>query len=60
MNYQIVNDDDGHWYVIPAARAGRWLAWLTSENAELGRIPEWAEPINGGPSRVLFKEYEIR
>lgn len=60
MNYKIVSDDDGHWYVIPAAMAGRWLVWVVSEEAELGRVPKWAKPINGSPSRVWFKEFTIR
>jgi hypothetical protein len=59
VRYQLVRDDDGHWYVIPTAKVGRWLAWLGSSDAEDGIAPDWAKEVGGSPSLVKFKEYEI-
>jgi hypothetical protein len=48
MRYRIVSDDDGHEYVIPCAKVGRWLAWLGTEDAQDGGDPpEFAVRING-------------
>jgi hypothetical protein len=57
--YIIVTDDDAHWYVIPKAALSKWDAWLLSEEAELGDIPNFSEAVGGSPSLVLFGTYII-
>ena len=59
MEYILVFDNDGHWYVIPAHEAGAWARFLESEAAELDEVPGYAEPVNGAPSNVRFKEWHI-
>lgn len=48
------SDNDGHWYIIPANKRHAWEDWVDSNEPE---TPDFVEPINGCPSRVVFKEY---
>lgn len=45
--YQIANDDSGHDYVIPVARAKHWDKWLHSTEWEDGLVPMYADRIDG-------------
>ncbi len=59
--YQLTSDDDGHWYVIPSAKVGRWLVWVAGAEADGGcDPPEWAVRVNGSPSRVTFPEFSVK
>jgi len=55
----LAEDDDGHWYVIPRSRLKDFYNWLSSDEAEMGSQPDWAEMVGGSPSLVSFVEFEI-
>ncbi len=57
MRCVLVQDDDCHWYLIPANRRGRWEIWVGSGNEV---VPEWATRVNGPPDLVEFDSYVIR
>ena len=56
--YCLVEDDDGHWYVIPTDRRVAFDLWLCNPDSD-PIPPEWAEPVGGSPSLVEFTEYMI-
>lgn len=45
--YLIANDDSGHDYVIPIARAAHWDKWINSQEWEDGLVPMYADRIDG-------------
>jgi len=53
----LVEDDDGHWYVIPRSRLKDFYNWLSSD--ESGSEPDWVKRVGGSPSLVSFVEFEI-
>ena len=58
MKYMLIQDNDCHWYVIPAdkfAEFDKWLADLDSYTP----LPGWAKSVGGAPSLVTFENYEI-
>jgi hypothetical protein len=42
-----VQDDDCHWYIIPAEKRKEFSAWIGSSEYEMGRPPEWAKMVDG-------------
>ena len=61
--YCIVDDDDGHHYVIPVDKEEEWSDWVESAtnywnemkyDEEEPELPEWADSIGGCPSLVKF------
>ena len=57
MRYVLNNDDDGHWYILPADKKEEFSNWVYGpEDAEQ---PEWARSIGGHPNNVTFAEPEI-
>lgn len=59
--HMLVNDEDGHWYVIPAAENDEFECWLSA-------APYWEDycgkdfsdcRIAGHPSNVKFRHYYI-
>lgn len=64
--YQIVGDDDGHWYVIPVDRRKEFEDWLDAiyqhelddEGNRNWDRPDWARLIDG-PQSLRFDSYEI-
>ncbi len=55
MKYTIVNDDDGHSYLIPADQVSHWYdVWYHSEDYEDGIVPEYAQEVTG---RTLVFEH---
>jgi hypothetical protein len=58
----MVQDDSGHWYVIPARKQMAFCAWVESfwDDGESGTQPDWAERVGGAPSLVEFQEYKIK
>lgn len=61
MNYILINDDDGNWYVIPEDKQDTWNDWMNSEDYDDGmEIPKYASKVDGCPSTVKFKNWEIK
>lgn len=56
--YVMVQDDDGHWYVIPADRINDFRAWVATCGDE--EQPIWVASVGGSPSLVLFRQFDIR
>jgi hypothetical protein len=54
--YMLVQDQSSHWYLIPADRRPEWDAWseLDEDDEAAWDAPEFAVPVNGNPSRVVF------
>jgi hypothetical protein len=48
-------DNDCHWYMIPAERRAEWDAWcdIPSDDERAWEAPEFAKRI-GGPSSFTF------
>ena len=57
--FVLVNDDSGHWYVIPQAQENRWDRWIGSDAWNDGNVPEYARPVGGSVSRVLIHAYSL-
>lgn len=57
MRYTIVSDESSHKYLIPADRRDQWYSFLDSEEAELGRTPDWARQIEGALLTFESPEY---
>lgn len=58
MRYVLQSDDDGHWYVIPAAKKDLFNEWIGG-GYETQPQPEWAWQVGGHPNNVTFSEPEI-
>ena len=52
------NDDDGHWYVIPADKKDEFQEWSCG-GYETQPQPEWASQVGGHPNNVTFSAPEI-
>lgn len=52
----LVEDDDGHWYLIPWGMEDRFQKWVECEG---GRIDFNQYAINCCPSRVSFENPEV-
>lgn len=54
--YFLDNDDNGHWYLIPAERREEWVRWSNTgwdwEDDFADEANNWL--INGGPSSITF------
>jgi len=48
--FRLVQDDDCHWYVIPANRLEEWNEFLM----DAGDVPDFADPVGGAPFLVSF------
>lgn len=67
--YILKQDDDGHWFVIPADKENEWSEYIEAvyrywddipfDNVPPPTEPEWVEQVGGAPSRVKFSEYTI-
>lgn len=59
--YILTQDNDAHWYVIPADREDDWVDFLDidPDDEAAWDVPDWAEQIGGSPSLVKFSGYRI-
>lgn len=57
--YVLINDDDGHWYLIPEAQLSDWETWIRSDAWQDGEAPDYAESVGGSPSLVRIFSYQI-
>lgn len=53
----LIDDDDGHWYVIPAALKEDFKHWVYG--GSVYEQPEWVWSVNGHPNNVTFASPEI-
>ena len=63
MEYILIQDDDCHWYVIPADKQSEFNKWAELDpDDDTGKswvVPDYAKRVDGYPSLVKFKEYRI-
>jgi len=66
IEYILTQDEDGHWFVIPANKEEEWSEYLDkvysedlSEDAPIIVQPDWVDEVGGAPSRVKFMGYVI-
>lgn len=59
--FYLTQDNDCHWYVVPAEKETEWSEFLELDpNDEASwDVPEWAEQVGGSPTLVKFKSYHI-
>ena len=57
MEYILVEDDDGHCYVIPAENEDAFDKWVATNGDEMQ--PIWVEEVGGSPRLVKFTGYRI-
>lgn len=57
--YMLVDDDDGHWYVIPAKREADWDKWVGGEEWQDGNAPSYADSVGGSPRLIEIFSYRI-
>jgi hypothetical protein len=59
--YTLHQDNDSHWYVIPADKVPEWEEFLEldPDDPESWDAPEWAEAVGGSPSLVIFNSYQV-
>lgn len=62
----LIQDDDGHWYVIPIAKeaeAERYFAavytYWRDGKGNLPTEPAWLKTVGGAPSLVKFTGFRI-
>jgi hypothetical protein len=55
--FYLSQDNDCHWYIIPLEKQQEWSKWcnLDSEDENSWEPPDFAIPINGNPSSVIFE-----
>ena len=61
MEYILIQDDDCHWYVIPADREKDFSKWCDSisNDADTWDTPKYAKEVGGSYTLVKFKQYRI-
>ena len=59
--YVLTQDNDGHWYAVPALRLGLWNDWLSldSDDEASWEPPDYAISIGGSPSLLSFTDPRI-
>ena len=61
QKFLLVNDDDGHWYIISEEKKQEFDAWLEivysgDMDNEGYNQPEWAKPVDG-PHSILIHSF---
>lgn len=56
IKYFLSQDQDCHWYLIPAEFRADWERWteLPPEDDEAWSVPVYAEMLGGGPDDLEF------
>lgn len=54
--YRLVQDNDCHWYLIPADKGEEWDEWcdIPDDDERSWDAPDFAQGLNGSPSAVTF------
>lgn len=57
MKYMLVQDNDSHWYVIPAQHKIAWDAFceIDSDDPAAWTPPAWAQQVGGSYTLVTFE-----
>lgn len=56
MPYRLIQDDDCHWYIIPAGDEDRFHAWCVAMS-ECLPTGDWEPERVNGPHEVLFDSW---
>lgn len=56
--FHIVNDDDGHYFIIPMGKDALWEKFLSDPEMPYMDLPKWAIPIDSYSS-VYFMNYTL-
>ena len=59
---KLLQDGDGHWYLIPAAYIGEFYDWISAMENDLdwyGGIDDYATYRVDGPHRILIHDWVI-
>lgn len=56
QRFVLVQDNDAHWYVIPADKWPAWDGFCGSPHYGDDDPPEWAKPVGGHPRLVTFTD----
>ena len=59
IEYSLVPDHDGHWWVIPAEKLEEFWRYLdlVESAEEIPAEPPWADRVGGSPVPVRFTGY---
>lgn len=58
MKYRLIQDNDCHWYVIPAHRVEAFYVWVRCQEMGLPMTTD-LEPVRvNGPHTVTFDDWE--
>lgn len=52
--FRLMQDDDGHWYVVFADKRNEFEEWLKSDDYANDVVPKYAKRISGSPEDVTF------
>lgn len=60
--YFLSRDQSTHWYVVPMVKEAEWNEWcnLPEDDERAWRAPEFAVPVGGSPSQILFVHWGRR
>jgi len=56
VRFRLVQDDDGHWYLIQADKEEVFNTWVAAGPYWDGYEGEHFEPLGGSPSNVTFTD----
>ncbi len=56
QRFCLLQDDDGHDYIVPVERIADFEKWLGSEAAQDGEMPKWADKFGCAPSCLSFTD----
>lgn len=54
--YILIQDNDGHWYVIPDKEQDTWWDWC---ELDLADVPDFATHVGGSTVLVKFNDFRI-
>jgi hypothetical protein len=66
--YCLIQDDDGHWYVIPKDKQESAYKYFEAiykyyddmpEDEDEPEQPKWLDEVGGAISNVVFSDYKI-
>lgn len=59
--YFLDTDSCGHWFVVPLAHKSEWEAWasLPDDDPANWDPPDFAKPVGGSPTLVIFENPEV-
>ena len=57
--YRLMEDNDGHWYIIPAAKVEEFWAWIKAmeDHGDMNNAHGFI-PLGGSPHSVTFTDWQ--